>query len=118
MRGPPHPRDVHAIVTLFPHTELAVIVGPGLLDHLHAILDEIGEGWPYLQEDMRDPDAFRAYFFAADVMIAVVGNGDGSGATLSPLAEQDSAPGPVAIEVATLHAPVDPGMPALSVFTT
>ena len=91
----PHPRDPHAVVTLF-HIDLAAIVDPGFLDHLHAIFaDEIERGLTYPQEDMRDLDAFKAYFFAADVVIAIAG--DGSGVTPNPLTADGA---PVAKEVA------------------
>lgn len=99
----PHPRNPHAIVTLV-HVDLSAIVDanryPGLFDHLHAVFaDEVDKGLTYPQENMRDPDAFRAYFFAADVVIAIVG--DGSGATPNPPAEPVGAPvAPVAKEVA------------------
>ncbi|KAG6381939.1 hypothetical protein JVT61DRAFT_563 [Boletus reticuloceps] len=80
----PHPRDPTTTVTLF-HLDPSAMVdanadtgrnrnsSPGLFDHLHAIFaDEVEKGLTYPQEDMRDPDAFRAYFFAADVVIAIV----------------------------------------------
>ena len=98
----PHPRDPHSIVTLF-HIDLSALVDsdrhPGLFDHLHAVFaDEVAKGLTYPQENMRDPDAFRAYFFAADVVIAIVG--DGSGVMPDPPAEPDGAPPtPVAKEV-------------------
>jgi len=91
----PHPRD---FVTLF-HIDLSAIVDPGLFDYLHTIFaDEVEQGLTYPQEDMHDPDVFKAYFFAADVVIAIIG--DGSGVTPGPLAEPDSAPGSAVKEVA------------------
>ena len=79
----PHPRDPQATITLF-HLDPSAIgdaedskhPGPSLFDHLHAVFaDEVDTGLTYPQEDIRDPDAFRAYFFAADVVIAIVGLG-------------------------------------------
>jgi hypothetical protein len=79
----PHPRDPQATITLF-HLDPSAIgedsssgtdrhPGPSLFDHLHAVFaDEVDTGLTYPQEDIRDPDAFRAYFFAADVVIAIV----------------------------------------------
>jgi len=81
----PHPRDPTTTVTLFHLNPSAMVDAsadtgrnrnsiPELFDHLHAIFaDEVEKGLTYPQEDMRDPDAFRAYFFAADVVIAIVG---------------------------------------------
>ncbi|EIW80625.1 hypothetical protein CONPUDRAFT_57766 [Coniophora puteana RWD-64-598 SS2] len=43
----------------------------GLITYLHQVFaDEVDSGMTYPQEDMRDLDAFKAYFFAADVLIA------------------------------------------------
>lgn len=93
-----HPHNPNAITTLF-HIDLAAIVDPSLFDHLHAVFaDEVDKGLTYPQEDIRDPDAFRAYFFAADVLIAIVGNK--SGVTPDPLPAPDGElPTPVAKEV-------------------
>ena len=70
-----HPRDPQTLLTLF-HIDPSILVdGPGttLFDYLHAVFaDEVDKGLTYPQEDMRDLDAFKAYFFAADVVIAIV----------------------------------------------
>ncbi|KAG9312121.1 hypothetical protein JVU11DRAFT_7409 [Chiua virens] len=87
----PHPRDPHAVVTLF-HIDSSMIADgdrhPGLFDYLHAVFaGEVDKGLTYPQEDMHDPAAFRAYFFAADVVIAIVG--DRAGITPDPLVLND-----------------------------
>ncbi|KAF8435009.1 hypothetical protein L210DRAFT_884915 [Boletus edulis BED1] len=73
----PHPRDPTTTVTLFHFNPSAMVdanADTGLFDHLHVIFaDEVEKGLTYPQEDMRDPNAFKAYFFAADVVIAIVG---------------------------------------------
>ncbi|KAG8221292.1 hypothetical protein J3R82DRAFT_1458 [Butyriboletus roseoflavus] len=71
-----HPRDPRATVILF-HVDPSTLVDAhrqtGLFEYLHAVFaDEVETGLTYPQEDMRDPHAFRAYFLAADVIIAIV----------------------------------------------
>ncbi|KAH0829167.1 P-loop containing nucleoside triphosphate hydrolase protein [Lanmaoa asiatica] len=112
----PHPRDPHATVTLF-HIDPSTLEfdsssdeaggsgggkrHPGLFDHLHAVFaDEVDRGLTYPQEDMRDPAAFRAYFFAADVVIAITaptaatldGPGDGPRISSDPHRDRDRDP--------------------------
>ncbi|KAF8141223.1 hypothetical protein EV363DRAFT_1391696 [Boletus edulis] len=69
----PHPRDPTTTVTLFHFNPSAMVdanADTGLFDHLHVIFaDEVEKGLTYPQEDMRDPNAFKAYFFAADFEI-------------------------------------------------
>jgi hypothetical protein len=48
---------------------------PGLIDHLGAtFIQEIEDGLTYPQEVM-SPELFTAYFFAADVLVAIVADG-------------------------------------------
>jgi len=71
-----HPRDPQTTITLFHFSPSAIgdALSPSLFNHLHAVFaDEVDKGLTYPQEEIRDPDAFRAYFFAADVVIAIVG---------------------------------------------
>ncbi|KAF9228421.1 acyl-CoA N-acyltransferase [Gyrodon lividus] len=71
------PRDVHAFVTLHHIDQSAINLYPGLFEYLHSVFaDEVDKGLTYPQEDVRDPKTFRAYFFAADVLIAIVNNGE------------------------------------------
>ena len=59
-------------------------------------------GLTYPQEDMRDTDAFRAYFFAADVVIAIVeegASGSASGDLERRQLERDAASALVPREV-------------------
>lgn len=96
-----HPRDPRSTVILF-HVDPSTLVDahryPGLFEYLHAVFaDEVETGLTYPQEDMRDPDAFRAYFFAADLMIAIVAAGDAHGPRITP----DPRPHPLAEPVAS-----------------
>ncbi|KAI9459963.1 hypothetical protein HD554DRAFT_1599688 [Boletus coccyginus] len=73
-----HPRDPQTTITLFHFDSSAIgdALSPSLFNHLHAVFaDEVDKGLTYPQEDVRDPDLFRAYFFAADVVIAIMGLG-------------------------------------------
>jgi hypothetical protein len=48
----------------------------------------VDKGLTYPQEDMRDPETFKAYFFAADVVIAL-----GAGVAHNPSSETGSEDG-------------------------
>lgn len=88
-----HPRDPHAAAVTVFHLDPSAIglasgadagVGEhaGLFDYLHAVFaDEVDKGLTYPQEDMRDPETFKAYFFAADVVIALLCDSEGAGVT-------------------------------------
>ena len=50
---------------------------PGLIEHLRAVFTlEIKAGRTYPQETLDGDGAFEAYFFAADVFLAIVGDGE------------------------------------------
>ncbi|KIJ15515.1 hypothetical protein PAXINDRAFT_114666 [Paxillus involutus ATCC 200175] len=75
------PRDAHVFVTLHHIDQSAINLHPGLFDYLHSTFaDEVDKGLTYPQEDVRDPDTFGAYFFGADVFIAITSSGDIIGA--------------------------------------
>lgn len=49
----------------------------GLLEHLHAVFaKEVDDGMTYPQEGEMDFEMFKNYFFAADVLMAIVGESD------------------------------------------
>ncbi|KIK96702.1 hypothetical protein PAXRUDRAFT_825681 [Paxillus rubicundulus Ve08.2h10] len=71
------PRDAHAFVTLHHIDQSAINLHPGLFDYLHSTFaDEVDKGLTYPQEDVRDPNTFGAYFFGADVFVAISSSGD------------------------------------------
>lgn len=89
-----HPRDPQMTITLFHFDSSAIgdALSPSLFNHLHAVFaDEVDKGLTYPQEDVRDPDVFRAYFFAADVVIAIMGLGpqEACASLSAPGPEQD-----------------------------
>jgi hypothetical protein len=48
-----------------------------LFNFLHSIFaNEVDKGLTYPQEDIRDPEAFRAHFFGGDVLVGIAGSGD------------------------------------------
>lgn len=50
---------------------------PGLLEYLHpTFAQEVEDGRTYPQEGAVDQDAFEKYFFAADVILGIVGSGN------------------------------------------
>jgi hypothetical protein len=62
---------IHHIDRFVEHTQT------GLFNYLHSIFaNEVDKGLTYPQEDIHDPEAFRAYFFGGDVLVAITGSGD------------------------------------------
>ncbi|KAI6046456.1 hypothetical protein EDC04DRAFT_2864868 [Pisolithus marmoratus] len=46
--------------------------GQGLFEYLHVFADGVGKGMTSSQEDMRNPITSASYFFAVDVIIAIL----------------------------------------------
>ena len=103
----PHPRDPNTTLTHFHLDSSAIVDAPGLFDHLHAVFaDEVDKGLTYPQEDMRDPNAFRAYFLAADVVIAlrVLGSERASDCVSEPEWERCVVPREVKVDLEDVRA--------------
>lgn len=63
---------------------------PGLIQHLSDIFaKEVADGYTYPQEDEITKQSFEAYFFSADVLVAIVGNEDGGAAAADEGATTD-----------------------------
>jgi len=77
----PHPRRKDAEPTQLTVHHLTLSTArslPGLIDHLRTTFAlDVEAGRTYPQETMASEGAFEAYFFAADVFVAVVGEADG-----------------------------------------
>ncbi|KAL0570948.1 hypothetical protein V5O48_010013 [Marasmius crinis-equi] len=85
--------DLSARVTIHHLTLETAQVLPGLLEHLALVFaKEVDDGRTYPQEGSIDSASFRSYFFAADVLVAVKLDDEGS--------EQDGAEIGIGIEEA------------------
>ncbi|KAI6007710.1 hypothetical protein F5J12DRAFT_742203 [Pisolithus orientalis] len=73
----PNQRKENANTICIHHIDLQFAIKQeheGLFEYLHVVFaDEVDKGMTYPQEDMRDPATFANYFFAADVIVAIVG---------------------------------------------
>ncbi|KAH7927450.1 hypothetical protein BV22DRAFT_1103676 [Leucogyrophana mollusca] len=68
--------SAHEFVTIHHIDRSTVESHSGLFEYLHSVFADIVEaGLTYPQEDVSDPIAFGNYFFAADVLVAISGNG-------------------------------------------
>ncbi|KAH7883210.1 hypothetical protein F5I97DRAFT_1939055 [Phlebopus sp. FC_14] len=71
-----HSAQATSVTTIHHIDQSAIKQHTGLFEYLHAVFaDEVDKGFTYPQENIRDPSAFEAYFFAADVLIAIADSG-------------------------------------------
>jgi len=75
--GPREELEAESFVTIHHIDRFVEHTQTGLFSYLHSIFaNEVDKGLTYPQEDIRDPEAFRAYFFGGDVLVAIAGSGD------------------------------------------
>ncbi|KIJ65925.1 hypothetical protein HYDPIDRAFT_87471 [Hydnomerulius pinastri MD-312] len=73
----PSPRDTEASVTIHHIDRSAIDLYDELLQYLYSVFKaEVDGGLTYPQEEIPDVNAFAAYFFAADVLIAIADSGE------------------------------------------
>jgi hypothetical protein len=71
------PQEAKSFVTIHHIDRFVEHAQTDLFNFLHSIFaNEVDKGLTYPQEDIRDPEAFRAYFFGGDVLVAIAGSGD------------------------------------------